>query len=1119
MYWPCGVPQVYAHRGQRPESGRGDEADGNSIDAEDEHQGDIDTAIIGVCTTRSDHVFATITKSCLSIWSTRPTVVLASYLRSPKSLQAFGDNLEVLFKPDATIVVVRTTGSYLLTFSVESDQVNRVFQQSSGHSQSRRQSVLKNFGADESLGLAEVLLRFRRSIKIDAGISALLAIDQELTVATVKPAAVQCIKFEPDKDRPQAAAQLLSKSPWIGKNTVVFMTHDRAMNLFVWIGADGSAYVVQRSKPTSTARDTANSSGDGQPNGFSTSTLFSGFCFHASTDSTAVKASINARFSMIALALSDNKIVCYSAKDYVGNVPVSHSFNSSNSVSATGKINTLNWSPDGYCLFVAYEHGWATWSAFGKEGASSFECNQSQAEISDEIWLLGATTANWTANGAEILMTSGDDRLFKLEMSRSAAAGCFSCANLVRALLQSPSEISVYRGHDLPDLTSISNEASLWHHARFPAAYLYNQGPIRSSVVSQDGRYIAIAGRRGLSHYSVNSGRWKTFSDPGVENSFAVRGGMCWFGHILAAATESAAGYDLRLYSRELDLGRNPLSTEAFSMPIVFVGPSGEDSLLVYTYENILYHYVISTREHRAQLVQVGQIAFHGVVRAPSRVRSVSWVVPDSQLRSGDPSRDVEYASVLFLVDDKLVLLQPSHTPEDELKYDLRVIAQHVEFYILMRDQLSFNFNAGEESMPSTPSPGALLNSRRQNQSSLRDSLWIFCGEDLRLWPDVRDVLHFATEGDLPADAPLLAVPVDFYPLSILLNKGVVLGIEGQLLQRRNVNFAQWRSGIRTQLFLPYVFRRQLLTTYDTATAFALANQYQHLSYFPHALEILLHHVLDDEHDANPKPQRRPTPKPLLDPGTPSTPTLPSTEPLPSVLSFLQILLSPTTYLSTLVSCVRKTELSYWPTLFTHLPPPLSLFEQALELEDLKTASGFLIILQGLEDHKEEEEDENQQEQQRDTTTGTQTQTQTQTETETDTAIQTSSRNRQTNLEHQVVRLMKLAKEKEDFELCSELARFMMGVDPRGDALRRVVVDVGFRGSAMRAEGEGQGVGRSAADGAEIGSVVVPGDGIGSGTGTGLELDVGRQRKGKGKGKEMGGLSAGDYFSASPGGY
>ena len=1093
MYWPCGVPQVYAHRGRIQEHTDGEDVDGNAQQASNNEVSTEahDDSIVDVCTTRTDHLFATISAATLNVWSTRPMDVLASYQRSRRSLKSYGRNVAALFKPDASIIVVRTDQSYLITFSVESDQTNRVLQQNSGYSQSRRQSVLRNFGTDETVGLAEILLRFRRSIKIDAGINAVLASDQELTVATSKPAAIQCIRWEAQKDSPQAVAQVLSKLEWFGKTSVCFMTHDRAMNLAVWVGLDGSVYAVQRTrqKPTRTGSDdseqSVNSAG---PN----TRLFDGYCFHQASDGTASRATINARFSLIAVALTDNKILCYAAKDYVGNIPLSHTFRCSSSVSTTGKITSLSWSPDGYCLFVAYENGWATWSVFGKEGASSFECNLSHAESHNEDWLLGVRTANWIGNGAEVLLTTGDDRLFKLDMSRAAAIGCFSCANLVRALLQTPTEVTVYRGHDLPDLTSISNEASLWHHAQFPASYLHNQWPIKSCVVSQDGRYVAIAGRRGLAHYSVNSGRWKTFSDPGVENSFAVRGGMCWFSHILAAATESAAGYDLRLYSRELDLGRNPLSTEAFSMPIVFVGPSGEDSLLVYTYENILYHYVISVKDHRAQLVQVGQIAFHGVVRAPSRVRSVSWIVPDTQLRNGDPSRDVEFASILFLVDDKLVLLQPSRTIEDDLKYDLRVIAQHVEYYILMRDQIYFNFSGAEESMPSTPSPGAILNFRNQAHYTLRDSLWIFCGDDLRLWPDVRDVLHYASEGDLANDAPLLSVPVDFYPLSILLNKGVVLGIEGQLLQRRDVGFAQWRTIIRTQLFLPYVLRRQLLHAHDTATAFALANQYQHLSYFPHALEILLHHVLDDEHDVKSRPRSPSALKSPRLPLSPSTPTITPSEPLPSVLSFLQILLSPTTYLSTLVSCVRKTELSYWKTLFDHLPPPLTLFEQALELEDLKTASGFLIILQGFEVNQEVSSERDDAEERR----------------------------KEFELEKQVVRLLKVAREKEDFELCSEVARFMMGVDPRGDALRRVIVEVGFREKSERLEPD---------NGPRL-ALRVPSQDVkgrkseregnhSPGVSDGIEDKAGDEEttsKVKGKMKTPAG---GDYFSASPGSY
>jgi hypothetical protein len=72
---------------------------------------------------------------------------------------------------------------------------------------------------------------------------------------------------------------------------------------------------------------------------------------------------------------------------------------------------------------------------------------------------------------------------------------------------------------------------------------------------------------------------------------------------------------------------------EYLPSPVVFIGPSGEDSLLVYTYDNILYHYIINSTQPQITLVPVGQIAFNGIVRAPSRVRSISWVLPEEQTR------------------------------------------------------------------------------------------------------------------------------------------------------------------------------------------------------------------------------------------------------------------------------------------------------------------------------------------------------------------------------------------------------------------------------------------------------------------------------------------------------
>jgi RAB6A-GEF complex partner protein 1 len=217
------------------------------------------------------------------------------------------------------------------------------------------------------------------------------------------------------------------------------------------------------------------------------------------------------------------------------------------SASSSGKISLLSYSPDGYCLFAGFERGWMTWSVYGKLGATSFTSDRRVSESNGEEWLNGVREASWLGGGSEILIVGrDDDRLWVLEMARSAVAGCFNSANILRSLMQTNSGFMLYRGHDQTNLTTISTESSLWHHVQIPSTYLVEQWPIRQAVISPDGRYVAVAGRRGLAHYSVNSGRWKTFENGNMENDFIVRGGMCWYQHILIAAVESGDHCEVR---------------------------------------------------------------------------------------------------------------------------------------------------------------------------------------------------------------------------------------------------------------------------------------------------------------------------------------------------------------------------------------------------------------------------------------------------------------------------------------------------------------------------------------------------------------------------------------------
>jgi RAB6A-GEF complex partner protein 1 len=652
------------------------------------------------------------------------------------------------------------------------------------------------WGAGEGLGVKDVSVRFRMVIKVDAGIESALALDEELVVATRKPAAVQCIRWTPDKEGGQTSTEILSRMPWLEKKvTIRDMTHDRPMNLSTWITSDGRAYAVQRNA-------TEGMKVEGEPK-----KLFRGYCFHVpeAEEDQAVRAVINARFSLVAVGCADGTIHVYSARDYSGNIPPSHKHKLPVSRSTSGALTALTYSPDGYCLFAGFEKGWATWSVYGKALSHSFGADVSLVSDSTEAWISGICDASWVGGAPEILLVSPEhEAIWLLEMARSAVTGCYSSANLFRTVLQRTASIMIYRGYDLPDLTSISAEPFLWHTALIPATYLLNQWPIRCTITSADGRYIAVAGRRGLAHYSVSSGRWKTFANEDMENEFQVRGGMAWYQNVLVAAVEGAnKTHELRLLSRDAALDATQyLHVQAMPAPVVLITPSGEDSLLVYTYDNLLYHFVFAPVNSSVRLIQVGQIAFHGIVRSPARVRGLSWVLPETQLVDGDPSQDVALASVLFLVDGKLVLLRPSMTDEGQLKYDMRVVSHSVEYHACMRDQ---PFMAGLGDGPGNGRKNSLIEGTAAgNGQTIQDSLWIFEGNELKMWPDMESVLSAvsgeAYHHELP---PTVSVPVDFYPLSILMGKGVVLGVEPDLVQRRDVSFSYFRFSIRVRSFHP----------------------------------------------------------------------------------------------------------------------------------------------------------------------------------------------------------------------------------------------------------------------------------------------------------------------------
>jgi len=192
----------------------------------------------------------------------------------------------------------------------------------------------------------------------------------------------------------------------------------------------------------------------------------------------------------------------------------------------------------------------------------------------------------------------------------------------------------------------------------------------------------------------------------------------------------------------------------------------------------------------------------------------------------------------------------------------------------------------------------------------------------VQIWIDVKEILE---SGENDRELPLpVKVSIDFYPMAALVQRGIMLGIESDLVQRRAVGFSHFKFSTRTHLFITHLLRH-LLASHQAGVALQLARSYENLAYFPHALEVLLHDVLDDEADNPPAPENAV---------------------LPEVISFLSHFPH---YLDVIVRCTRKTEVASWKHLFSVVGSPQALFEESLSQGLLKTAGGYLLILHTLE--------------------------------------------------------------------------------------------------------------------------------------------------------------------------
>jgi hypothetical protein len=77
---------------------------------------------------------------------------------------------------------------------------------------------------------------------------------------------------------------------------------------------------------------------------------------------------------------------------------------------------------------------------------------------------------------------------------------------------------------------------------------------------------------------------------------------------------------------------QNVLYREQLTSPVVILSLV-DNSLLVYTADNTLLHYLVVPTAETIKLHFAGSISFNGVIANPNVVRALSWMIPAAQKR------------------------------------------------------------------------------------------------------------------------------------------------------------------------------------------------------------------------------------------------------------------------------------------------------------------------------------------------------------------------------------------------------------------------------------------------------------------------------------------------------
>ncbi|CAJ0958637.1 unnamed protein product, partial [Mesorhabditis belari] len=877
-----------------------------------------------VCANRDRNTIAAVTDDVLYLYLAQPQVLLCLLGRDAADVLEKGAFRRIYWRFDSSFLAVLTSRNHILIYRVETSNENCYNLIDSAHSQFQRQSqelFMKEPRPNTKLNLAVV-------VNLAAKATCAVSMREELLVSLTNGFAHR-ISWSGQVDAeysirlssvPFANDQLQSRPEFIPEGTFIKdMVYAPLMGGYCVVLNDGRASLFTSSDPR-----------------FHPTTLLGVWALQLND---AACVDVNHKHRLLVFGCSNGDVAGYHIDDVSGallstfRVPlvVKDGPELLNWLGPVRRINVLQngaafaviWGPKNKSPMKNESKtttpALAIFSAYGGQTWCSLE-----ASYSVPLPMGSLMSVEWGAEGLHLWIARSTG-LSLLPIVHNASINNPTMEHSSRVLLIGSSKLLLSPAREREPLASAPH--SVWTTLTPHNEYLANNWPIRfASIDREEARFLVIAGTHGFAHGNLATGKWKIFGNESQERELITTGGVfIWKGTVgVACCNVERAAELLRFYPLNTKLD-NQYCSEYDTEARILALNIREDCLVTFDVESRILLFRLTASQSsksadayvRVAVEKAAEIRVGDLIPHPACLVSihVTELIQDKPKNMHVPEssffvRGVD--TVLVNVSGRLITLNPKgHMPTDtdeDVKFQLSqpiVVASFVEH--LWHDRAH----------GSTQKAGSAQH--------LSNAMWIYCGaKGMKVW------LTLSRRGNIQQESfharrNMLPFTLDIRPVIIYSSDCVAVGVESlPTVYGGNHSTTLYNVHRNSEVFLHHILK-ELLKKNLGEFAIEIASSCRHLPYFPHALELLLHGVLEEEATSS-----EPIPDPLL----------------PRVVGFIKKFPE---NLRTMAHCARKTELALWPALFGVTGSPNDTFEMCLRDGELQTAASYLIVLQSIE--------------------------------------------------------------------------------------------------------------------------------------------------------------------------